>query len=61
MFAVIGPTAPARPPVQSSPALYRPDDGAIVFAGERIDGLTPDAVCPRGLARTFQIVRPFAR
>src|SRR4029077_2859482 len=35
------------------------DDGAIVFAGERISGLTPDAVCRRGVARTFQLVRPF--
>ena len=36
-----------------------PDAGAIVFAGERIDGLTPDEVCRRGIGRTFQIVRPF--
>ncbi len=36
-----------------------PDDGAITFAGERISGLSPDAVCRRGIARTFQLVRPF--
>ena len=36
-----------------------PDEGAISFAGARIDGLTPDAVCRRGIGRTFQIVRPF--
>jgi branched-chain amino acid transport system ATP-binding protein len=36
----------------------RPTEGAIVFAGQRIDGQRPDAVCRRGIARTFQIVRP---
>jgi branched-chain amino acid transport system ATP-binding protein len=35
------------------------DEGAITFAGERIDGLAPDAVCRRGIGRTFQLVRPF--
>jgi len=31
----------------------------ITFAGIPIGGLPADAVCRRGLARTFQIVRPF--
>jgi branched-chain amino acid transport system ATP-binding protein len=38
-----------------------PDAGEIVFAGERIDGLSPDRIFRRGLARTFQIPRPFPR
>jgi branched-chain amino acid transport system ATP-binding protein len=37
-----------------------PDSGAIVFDGCRIDGLRPDQICRLGLARTFQIVKPFA-
>jgi branched-chain amino acid transport system ATP-binding protein len=36
-----------------------PDTGEIVFQGERIDGLPPHRLCHRGLARTFQLVRPF--
>lgn len=36
------------------------DSGAIRFDGRSIDGLTPDAIYHRGLARTFQIPRPFA-
>jgi len=36
-----------------------PDRGSIAFAGERIDGLTPDEICRRGIGRTFQLVRPF--
>jgi branched-chain amino acid transport system ATP-binding protein len=35
--------------------------GSIRFAGEEIAGLTPDAICHRGVARTFQIPRPFRR
>jgi branched-chain amino acid transport system ATP-binding protein len=38
-----------------------PTAGSIRFAGEDITGLTPDAVCHRGLARTFQIPRPFRK
>jgi branched-chain amino acid transport system ATP-binding protein len=38
-----------------------PSAGEIRLNGERIDGKKPNAVCRRGLARTFQVVRPFAR
>jgi branched-chain amino acid transport system ATP-binding protein len=37
----------------------RPTSGTITFDGERISGRRPDAVSRRGVARTFQIVRPF--
>ena len=36
------------------------DDGKIVFGGIRVDGLRPDQLCERGIARTFQIVKPFS-
>jgi branched-chain amino acid transport system ATP-binding protein len=36
-----------------------PDSGAIIFDGHRIDALRPDQVCAIGIARTFQIVKPF--
>ena len=39
--------------------VFTPDAGSHPFDGERIDGLAPDAVCRRGIGRTFQIVRPF--
>jgi branched-chain amino acid transport system ATP-binding protein/branched-chain amino acid transport system permease protein len=38
-----------------------PDDGDVVFDGRSLVGLKPHAVCRVGLARTFQIVRPFPR
>ena len=37
----------------------RANDGFIGFDGQRIDGLRPDEISRRGVARTFQIVRPF--
>lgn len=36
-----------------------PTSGAITFADRRIDGKRPDQICRLGIARTFQIVRPF--
>lgn len=38
-----------------------PTSGDIRFRGEVISGLTPDRIFARGLARTFQIPRPFPR
>ncbi|MBI4636462.1 MAG: ABC transporter ATP-binding protein [Candidatus Rokubacteria bacterium] len=39
---------------------YPPTRGAISFKGDSLLGLRPHAICRRGLARTFQIVQPFA-
>ncbi len=39
--------------------LYAPDFGTIALDGQRIDRLRPSAVHAAGLARTFQIPRPF--
>jgi branched-chain amino acid transport system ATP-binding protein len=38
-----------------------PTAGSIRFQGKELVGLTPDAVCHRGIARTFQIPRPFRK
>jgi branched-chain amino acid transport system ATP-binding protein len=37
----------------------RPDQGRIIFNGEDITGLKPHEICRRGIARTFQLVKPF--
>ncbi len=39
--------------------LLRPDGGQVWFAGDEITALAPHAICAKGLARTFQLVRPF--
>jgi branched-chain amino acid transport system ATP-binding protein len=60
IFAVIGPNGAGKTTLFNMIAgAMAPDSGAIVFAGERVDGLPADTICRRGIARSFQIVRPF--
>jgi branched-chain amino acid transport system ATP-binding protein len=60
IFAIIGPNGAGKTTLFNMIAgSMEPDSGSISFTGEPITGLTPDAVCLRGIARTFQLVRPF--
>ena len=38
---------------------YRPDAGSVRAYGRELVGLRPHAVCALGLARTFQVAKPF--
>jgi len=38
---------------------FVPDQGSILFQGTPIHRLPSNAICKRGIARTFQMVRPF--
>lgn len=40
--------------------VIRPTDGQIAYKGRRLDGLRPDQIFAAGVARTFQLPRPFA-
>lgn len=40
--------------------VFPPDDGEVVFRGERIDGLPAHEISRRGISRTFQNIRLFA-
>jgi branched-chain amino acid transport system ATP-binding protein len=60
IYAVIGPNGAGKTTLFNMIAgVFKPDGGTIEFEGQRIDGLSPDKVCQRGIGRTFQIVRPF--
>jgi branched-chain amino acid transport system ATP-binding protein len=39
----------------------RPSAGMVDFKGKPITGLAPDAICARGLTRTFQIMQSFPK
>jgi len=38
---------------------HRPDEGSVTAFGREIIGLRPHDICAHGLARTFQVARPF--
>ncbi len=60
LFAVIGPNGAGKTTLFTMIAgAMIPDAGTISFAGAVLNGLTADTVCRRGIARTFQLVRPF--
>lgn len=40
---------------------YSPTGGDVLFKGEKISGLKPHKLCKRGIARTFQVVKPLQR
>ena len=39
--------------------VHRPDDGRIAFDGQDITRVATEDICRRGIARTFQVVKPF--
>ena len=60
VFAVIGPNGAGKTTLFNMIAgVFAANSGTISFAGERIDGLSSDQICRRGIGRTFQIVKPF--
>jgi branched-chain amino acid transport system ATP-binding protein len=36
----------------------KPTKGRVLFEGQAFDGMSPEQICKRGVARTFQVVRP---
>ncbi len=60
ILGLIGPNGAGKTTVFNLiSGFLRPDAGEIRFAERSVVGLKPHAICLRGLARTFQIVRPF--
>ena len=60
IFAIIGPNGAGKTTLFNLLAgVFKPDSGAISFEGRAIAGLAPEKICQAGIARTFQIVRPF--
>jgi branched-chain amino acid transport system ATP-binding protein len=60
--ALIGPNGAGKTTLFSIiSGFLAPDDGRIVFSGTDITGEPPHQLARRGIARTFQIVQPFAK
>ncbi|MCL1985712.1 MAG: ABC transporter ATP-binding protein [Betaproteobacteria bacterium] len=61
ILALIGPNGAGKSTMFDCVAgVYPPSSGTIRFKGKSIAGLKPWDLCRLGLARTFQIVKPFA-
>ena len=62
MLGLIGPNGAGKTTVFNLlSGFLAPDAGEVRFRDRSIVGLPPHAICRLGLARTFQIVRPFPR
>jgi branched-chain amino acid transport system ATP-binding protein len=61
LVGIIGPNGAGKSTLfEMITGFYHPDEGEVRLDGARLTGLAPDAVCRRGVARTFQKLRPFA-
>jgi branched-chain amino acid transport system ATP-binding protein len=62
ILGLIGPNGSGKSAIFNLIAgALKPNAGSIRFEGREVAGLAPAAVCHRGIARTFQIPRPFRK
>lgn len=60
ILAIIGPNGSGKTTLFNClTGIYHPDSGQVLFQGESLKKLSPDAIAARGLARTFQNLRLF--
>lgn len=61
ILGVIGPNGAGKTTLLNLITGYSvPNDGSILLEGKELRGLAPYEICRLGVARTFQVVRPFA-
>jgi branched-chain amino acid transport system ATP-binding protein len=62
IFGLIGPNGAGKSTLLNAIAgACKPESGHILYQGEGIAGSSPHSICQKGVARTFQISRPFPK
>jgi branched-chain amino acid transport system ATP-binding protein len=62
IFGLIGPNGAGKTTLLNVIAgVYKPASGIVRLKGEEITGASPETICRKGLARTFQICQPFPK
>ena len=60
LHAIIGPNGAGKTSIFNCiSGIYKPTSGSIEFKGETIEGLRPDEIANKGVARTFQNIELF--
>ena len=59
VVGLIGPNGAGKTTLFNVICGLKPTSGRVLFKGEEITGLPPHRICRRGVARTFQLTRPF--
>ncbi len=62
ILALIGPNGAGKTTLFNCVnGFYKPTHGTVNFRGEQVSGLAPHKLCAKGMARTFQVVKPLQR
>lgn len=61
IYGIIGPNGAGKTTLfNMCSGVYKPTSGNVYLAGEKITDLRPEAICKKGLARTFQTSQLFS-